>query len=148
MPKAVYLETSCLLSVLFREKGYEKIASALESSDFHIVTSKLTLAEAHRAVSRAVSKNLITEASGQELRGTLAVQSNRWDRLEIDEEILRRTGDPFPREPVRTLDAIHLASALLLKSVFPEITVLSSDQRILSNLAHLGLEALALEGEA
>ncbi len=47
----------------------------------------------------------------------------------------------FPVEPIRTLDALHLASALELLRLFPDLTVLSFDRRIVENLAPLGLGA-------
>ncbi len=58
------------------------------------------------------------------------------DRMD---DILERAGKPFPREPVRSLDAIHLASALELLQAFPELKVLSHDAGILANLPELGL---------
>lgn len=52
-----------------------------------------------------------------------------------------RAAGAFPVEPVRTLDALHLASALELLRVHPDISVLSFGRRILDNLPALGLGA-------
>lgn len=51
-----------------------------------------------------------------------------------------RAEDGFPNEPVRTLDAIHLASAIFLRQVFPDLVVLSTDERIGVNAELLGFE--------
>ena len=59
--------------------------------------------------------------------------------LEITSDIRIRAGEPFPVEPVRTLDAIHLASALRFATTFPALPVLTFDERILANLEPLGL---------
>jgi predicted DNA-binding protein (UPF0278 family) len=45
----------------------------------------------------------------------------------------------FPREPVRTLDAIHLATALLHAAEIGALVVLSIDQRVRANADALGL---------
>jgi hypothetical protein len=39
---------------------------------------------------------------------------------------------------VRTLDAIHLASALMSREVWPELGVLSLDDRVRANASALG----------
>jgi len=54
--------------------------------------------------------------------------------------VARRAQEAFPREPVRTLDAIHLASAVLLRQSFPDLVVVSRDERVRANAAELGLD--------
>jgi hypothetical protein len=61
----------------------------------------------------------------------------------ISEGIVERCGRPFPIEPVRTLDAIHLASALEFTRAFPDLEMLSFDQRILDNAEALGISSHA-----
>ncbi len=59
--------------------------------------------------------------------------------MELSEEIARRAEEGFPSESVRTLDAIHLASALFLRQSFPDLVVLTADERVRVNAALLGL---------
>ncbi|MBI3795873.1 MAG: hypothetical protein HY268_02755 [Deltaproteobacteria bacterium] len=47
-----------------------------------------------------------------------------------------------PLEPVRTLDAIHLASALFLRESFPDLLILSTDERVRHNALPLGFDVL------
>ena len=61
--------------------------------------------------------------------------------LPIDDVVLSRVAQPFPIEPLRTLEAIHLATALLHATVEPVIMV-STDARVRDNAAALGLEVL------
>jgi hypothetical protein len=42
---------------------------------------------------------------------------------------------------VRTLDAIHLASALFLREAFPDLVILTADERVRGNAALLGFPA-------
>jgi hypothetical protein len=52
--------------------------------------------------------------------------------------VLARAALPFPREPVRTLDAIHLASAVLHAQAAAPLEVLSTDPRIRDSAVALG----------
>jgi hypothetical protein len=59
--------------------------------------------------------------------------------MTVSDEVLRRAGRTFPVEPVRTLDAIHLATALEFTAVYPDLRVLSYDRRIRGNAEALGI---------
>lgn len=48
----------------------------------------------------------------------------------------------FPVEPVRTLDAIHLATALEWHKRIEPVAVLSTDERVRSNARALGLQVI------
>jgi len=139
--ESLYLETSSLLKVLFREEGYEKIASVIENSRV-ILTSQVTLIEAQRAISRALAAGALKASAAKQLEGVLESHALGWNILGIIEPIQRRAGQQFPSEPVRTLDAIHLATALEFLTVYPELVVLSHDERVQSNLEPLGLRAV------
>jgi predicted nucleic acid-binding protein len=58
--------------------------------------------------------------------------------LELDSEILDRARRPFPAEPVRTLDALHLATALRARAIVPELALLSLDERIRRAAGQMG----------
>jgi hypothetical protein len=45
----------------------------------------------------------------------------------------------FSLEPVRSLDAIHLSTALEYKKLFPELKMLTTDTRLKQNTALLDL---------
>ena len=53
-----------------------------------------------------------------------------------------RSRGAFPREPIRSLDAIHLATALVIRDVRPDLSVLSLDQRLRENAVALGFEVV------
>jgi hypothetical protein len=62
----------------------------------------------------------------------------KWGVLELSAELLQGARRSFPFEPVRTLDAIHLASALEARGEIPDLRVLSLDQRVRRNAEALG----------
>ena len=75
----------------------------------------------------------------QQRRQILGQVSRRWTVMLFSSEVIERAKEPFPVEPVRSLDAVHLASALVAQRIFPSLTLLSLDQRIRNNAPPLGL---------
>lgn len=79
-------------------------------------------------------------ASGR--RAVLAGTVDHWVVFDLDPEIVERARRPFPGEPIRTLDAIHLATASLAQSLVPELSVLSLDDRVRSSARQMGFRVL------
>ena len=53
--------------------------------------------------------------------------------------MLERARRGFPREPVRTLDAIHLATAVQFQEAIPDLAVVSLNERIRYNAQALAM---------
>ena len=134
----LYLETSAVLSRLLAEPGSKTIVPMIEGAEI-IVTSVLTLMEANRSLACLEYSGRLKRAQRQSLAGMLQQLSADWALHEITPSVQERAGDSFPVEPVRALDAIHLATALDLLKVYPDLVVLSLDKRIRDNLEPLGL---------
>jgi hypothetical protein len=64
--------------------------------------------------------------------------ASRCDLVAIADSILDRAGRPFPLEPIRALDAIHLATAEFLGDPPQLVTVLTRDARVRDNARALG----------
>ncbi len=136
----VYVETSAVLRWLFAEEGGEAFRSALAAAD-KVASSRLTVIETRRVVRRAEREGRLTAAQGADVLAVFAQAASTWAILEVVDDLARRAEEAFPDEPVRTLDAIHLASALFLRQSFPDLVVLSADERLLRNAAQLGFHA-------
>ena len=136
----LYAETSAVLRWLFAEEDGEAIRSTLIEAE-KVTSSRLSLIETRRVVRRAEREGRITAAQAADLLALFAQAASTWAILEISEEVARRAEDGFPNEPVRTLDAIHLASALFLRQSFPDLVILTADERIRSNALLLGFTA-------
>ena len=50
---------------------------------------------------------------------------------------------PFPGEPIRTLDALHLASALVARAAVADLAFLSQDEKVRASARALGLRVPA-----
>lgn len=135
----VYLETSALLSWLFGEKDAKTIAHKMNRAN-KIISSVVTLVEAQRAFIRYESEGLLRESESRKLKAILLKASSAWLLMAMTREIENRAGERFPAEPVRTLDAIHLATSLKFAEAFPDLKILSLDKRIIDNTELLGIE--------
>ncbi len=58
--------------------------------------------------------------------------------LELEPDVLERALEPFPI-PVRTLDALHIASLVFLRALGQDVELASYDQRQLEAARRLGL---------
>ena len=65
-----------------------------------------------------------------DLRAHLNAAATAWNVLRLAPEVIERARQPFPAEPIRTLDALHIASALYARQVVPDLEILSLDDRI------------------
>lgn len=136
---AVYVESSALLTWLLGEPRAREVISELNQAQT-VVSSVLSLIEVERALNRAECQRMLTAGQAERLRGLLARNRVGWILMEISEEVRSRAGRVFPVEPVRTLDAIHLATVLMFMRAFPDLHLLSYDERILENARPLGIE--------
>ena len=113
-----------------------------------VLTSELTLVECERVLHRARALGELTEATAAERRARLLDASAAWHRFPIDEEIVTRARQSFPVEPIRSLDALHLATALTAAATVPALELLSLDTRVRDCGAALGLRLLPTADKA
>jgi predicted nucleic acid-binding protein len=107
-----------------------------------VVTSELTLVECERVLARAFSLKEIGEAAVSDRQAWLQAAVSRWSVIRLDPGILDRAKRAFPSEPLRTLDALHLASALSARSSAPGLVFLTLDERLRKNAKLLGFGLL------
>lgn len=112
----IYLDTSVVLAQLLREDRSPPDSIWQET----LVSSRLLEYESWVRLNA-----LGAEAShGEDLREVLG----RLAFLELEPRILRRALEPFPA-PVRTLDALHLASAEFIRAQGQKVLFASYDAR-------------------
>jgi predicted nucleic acid-binding protein len=138
-PDAIrYVESSALLSAIVeRDPG----AMRAIRRPGRRVTSALTIAESHRAIVRAGSTRRIDQEQTRAATRALRAFAARCDLVAVTDDVLLRAGRPFPVEPVRTLDAIHLATAESLGEPPAIITIVTRDARVRDNAVALGYPA-------
>jgi len=134
----VYAESSAVLRWLLGTADAESIEHALAGARA-VVTSELTSAEVGRSLRRLVTADRIDGDAAERAWTSYAGAAAHWRLYVISDTVLRRVRQPFPREPVRTLDAIHLATASLYAVEVAPPVVLSTDHALRSNAEALGL---------
>jgi predicted nucleic acid-binding protein len=142
----LYAESSAVLAWLLEQSHGEHVAARLAQADL-VIASDLTLIECDRVLIRAVAVNELQESDAVQRQARLNAVSARWTLLALEEEIIERARRPFPVEPVRTLDAIHVASALIARKAVPDITVLSLDDRVRKAADRLGFLLVPSDAE-
>lgn len=135
----LYAESSAVLASLLTENTAVLVRNVLEQADF-VVASDLTLVECDRILIRATISGRISEAAATERRAQLNTAATQWELLHVSPEIVRRARQPFPSEPIRTLDAIHLATALAARSALSGLQFLSLDDRTRRAAQQLGFQ--------
>lgn len=135
----LYLESSAIAARLLGQSKGEIVQRLLESAD-NVFSSELLLLECDRALIRAEHAGHIPPADAASKRSVLNREAGFWTLLRIEGEVLERARRPFPIEPVRSLDALHLSSLLVAGSMFASARLLSFDDRIRANAIALGFE--------
>lgn len=125
----VYAESSAVLAWLLGEPLGADVRSILQAAEF-VVTSDLTLIECDRAFHRARSLGELSPERFAELSSELNRLAAGWVMLRLSDEIIERARGAFPEEPIRSLDALHLATALHTVALNPDTALLSHDQRV------------------
>ncbi len=127
-----------MLAWLLGERRASDVRRALAGADV-VVASDLTLVECDRVLIRAAIGDDLAESEAERLRALLNRTATHWSLLRLNGEVIERARRPFPGEPVRTLDALHLASALVASAAVEDLVLLSLDERIRASAAGLGL---------
>lgn len=137
----LYAESSAVLAWLLDEAEGGKVEEALLSSDL-VVASELTLVECDRALLRAAALGEMTDEAVRDLQAGLTTVAAGWNIQSIEPRIVERARQSFPDDRIRSLDAIHLASAMAARSAIGDVDMLSLDDRVRTTATHLGFRVL------
>ena len=114
-----YLDTSVLLRIVLREPGTLGDLRSYEA----LVSSELTAVESARTIDRMrILGSLTPDEASERLRAV-----NEWleavDLVLLRPPVLSRAAEPMPM-PIGTLDAIHLATALIWRDRMGPLAVM------------------------
>ena len=127
----VYFDSSVILRVVLGERG--RLAEWSRTSE--AVTSEITRVECLRVLDRLRLADDMTERELVRRRATAMTVLSGFELVRLNRAVLDRAAAPFPMQ-IRTLDALHLASALLVRTQYPALRFATHD-------ADLGATALA-----
>jgi uncharacterized protein with PIN domain len=134
----LYAESSAVLAWLLGEPGQDEVVAELEAAD-RVATSTITVVECARALARARHDGRITAVEERAALHLLDEAVGSWHVLDVSDDVVVRARSAFPVEPVRSLDALHLASAWSIYAAAGRLTALSLDERVRANAGALGM---------
>lgn len=114
---AIYVDASALVKLLADESGSDELQAYARDSE--LLSSEVALAEVMRAVRR-----IATEEPGANLDGLLRRAEDLLDEVTLApvESILLEAAGAIEETRLRTLDAIHVITALYLEPIDAFVT--------------------------
>jgi predicted nucleic acid-binding protein len=108
------------------------------------VSSALVMTESLRTLDRLRLRVNLPDLEVARRRATILALVDSLELVEIDGSVLERAAQPMPTE-LGTLDAIHLASALLWRDAFAHDPIMATHDRALGLAAQAhGLKVLGI----
>lgn len=130
-----YLETSALLEWALDQPRADEVAACV-GGDTRLCTSHLLLLEASRVLTR------LPPGLAQLAAERIATLRPRLDVVPMEPWLEAELRRPLPIEPVRTLDAIHLVTALAVRRGHEAVDFLALDVRVRENARALGFRVV------
>ncbi len=125
-----YVDSSVLLRVVLAQRDQLAEWSAIRQP----LTSMLTEVECLRTLDRRARQGLLEPSDLADRRSLVLRLLDRMERVDVSPVVLRRAADPFPT-PLGTLDAIHLATAVLWRDARGEAPVMATHDGQLATAA-------------
>lgn len=134
----LYLETSAMVKKYRREAGADLLRELLDSGE-EVTSSVLTLAEVETTLGRLFREGLLQEDELHRQRAALIEDWSHVFVMELDDNVIAEVRGLVMRRPLRTGDAIHLASALLVAGAGEPLVFCSADTALLRSASAEGL---------
>lgn len=116
----LYFDASALVKVLIAERG-SNAARSLWRSDSNVVSSWISFAEVTSAIARARRDRRISRRTASSALATFREEWSSLFPVEVEAVTGHYAGVLASRHGIRGMDAIHLASALLLREARPTV---------------------------
>jgi uncharacterized protein len=137
-----YLDTSALLRLILREPGSLRLQDV--KSFEALVSSELLAVESHRTIDRLRLQGTLEIEEATARSETVRHWLESVDLVLLRPPILARASEPFP-SPIGTLDAIHLATALVWRDrTGRELTMATHDSGLAGAARAFGIDVLGV----
>jgi predicted nucleic acid-binding protein len=117
-----YVDSSVLIRVVLGQPNRLRRWSEISNA----VSSELVRVEMLRTIDRVATRGGLTPAVAADRRSAALEMIGGLSLAPISTIVLERAADPFPT-PIGTLDAIHLATALLVRVDHPDLEFATHD---------------------
>lgn len=138
----LYLDTSALLKAFIAEGGTAEVRAWMQAADVH-ASSGIAALEVASALAR-LSREGAAKAAIAKAQAAFEAAWKDFAQVEVD-EVLGQAARLVSRYPLRSLDAIHLASALRIQGSGHLIEFACFDNRLGTAAQMEGLKVLSLK---
>lgn len=122
---SVYVDSSVLLRVILGEPGRLRGWARID----HVLSSELTRLESLRTIDRARLRLRLDDEEVAQRRSAVLEAIETFDLVPVSADVLERAAEPFPTV-IGSLDAIHLASALLVRPELDQLSFATHDREL------------------
>ena len=129
MTAALYVDTSAILRALLEGGTSPEVEKRIKNAAL-LVTSRLSLVEAARAVLRIRTQELVSEQALADATRELDALWARCDVWGLTTEVCELAERVAPTKSLRTLDALHLSTYLLARRHIEALELLTEDRRL------------------
>jgi len=130
----LYMETSGLVKVYVEESGSENVRNLILQADL-VATSVISYAEARAAFARKFRDKEIKEKDHDHIKRALESDWDRFFIVDLTSAVVKDAGNLAEKYALRGFDALHLASALMLKRTPSSAVAFSSADKKLREAA-------------
>lgn len=134
MASALYLDTSAVLRAVLEHGTTPDVERRIRAAPV-LLTSRLSLVESSRALLRLQQRADIPEARLLEAERAIDAIWVRCELWELTPSVCDLAQRVAPRRPLRSLDALHLATYVLARRKIRDLELLSVDERLLDAAA-------------
>ncbi len=135
----LYVDTSVLLRVVLGERG--RLREWTRSERW--VSSELVRLESLRTIDRARVQLRLADRAVSARRAAVLEHLRAFELVGLQGAVLERAADPFPTW-LGTLDAIHLASALLARDRYSDLVLATHDEELAIAAEAMGFEVVGV----
>ncbi len=125
----LYLDTSAVLRAVLESGTTPQIEARLRAAPI-LVTSRLALVEASRAMLRLRTAHDVAALRLADAERDIEAIWSRCEIWEITSSVCELARTVSPARPLRTLDALHLATFVLARRRIEDLEMLTSDSRL------------------
>jgi predicted nucleic acid-binding protein len=133
----LYVDTSVLLRVVLGERG--RLREWTRSERW--ISSELVRLESLRTIDRACVQLRLADRAVSVRRAAILEHLRAFELVGLQAAVLERAADPFPTS-LGTLDAIHLASALLARDRYSDLVLATHDEELAIAAEAMGFDVV------
>jgi predicted nucleic acid-binding protein len=135
----IYLDTSWLVK-LYVDEGDAETVRGIVDSETATLASDLSYVEFHAALARRRREGSLAARTATALRARFRREWPDFGRVAVSHDVVSRAAVLVGKHPLRSLDALHLASALVVAHGAPEaLRFGAGDERLVAAARAEGL---------